>query len=99
MPRCVDSDPSPATGDRAITQDQLGKPITVGLIPAHYDNCRIQLDSPEEEALLSYRARTIPPQTSLNFNHCIVIYKGGTVQLQTHLPLVFQKLPMAILGI
>jgi hypothetical protein len=60
MPRCVDTQLHPATGDRAITKG----PNTIGIIPAHYDNCRVQLDSPEENAKLNRQAQSVPPVAS-----------------------------------
>jgi hypothetical protein len=89
MPKCVDTQPHPATTARAIQASP--DPQTVPLNPAHYDNCRIQLDSPEEDARLSYWAQSVPPQTALVFNHCLVTYNGGIVRLQIHSPLLFEN--------
>jgi hypothetical protein len=86
MPRCVDTQPHPATTKNAITKEDLGKPTTVELNPAHYDNCRIQLDSPEENTKLNEQARTVLPYFSLVFNHCLVVYKGGVVRIQIPAP-------------
>lgn len=91
MPRCVDSPPSPATSARAIEEKDLGHPIFVPINSAHYDNCRIQIDSPEESAALAVQARNIPALAGvpLVFRHCLVVYKGGDVRLQTNAPVAF----------
>jgi len=88
LPRCVDTEPHPATTAAAINKPGLQSfPVN----PAHYDNCRIQLDSLEEDVLLSHWAQTVPSVISLVFNHCLVIYKGGVVQLRFNSPIVFQN--------
>ena len=81
MPRCVDTQPHAATTAKAIQADP-DHPQFVPLNPAHYDNCRIQLDSPEENEKLSKAAYNVIPNLPLVFNHCLVIYNGGVVRIQ-----------------
>ena len=85
MPRCMDLQPHPATTAEATSPGEQ----TVKINPAYYESCKIQLDSPEEDAKISYWSQTAP---ALTFRHCLVTYNGGVVRLQLGMwPLTFEN--------
>ncbi len=85
MPICTDHAPQNAT----LAQDVSPGTQTVKINPALYENCQLQLDSPEQNAKISYFAQTFP---ALTFRHCLVNYNGGLVQLRLGMwPLTFEN--------
>jgi polyhydroxyalkanoate synthesis regulator phasin len=75
MPKCADIEPHPSTLGEAVGPGEQ----TVKVNPAYYENCRVQLDSAEEnEKISSYAKRYV----GLTFRHCLVIYRGGPVNIR-----------------
>lgn len=94
MAKCADSEPHPSTLAGAIGPGEQ----TVKVNPAYYENCRVQLDSAEEnEKISSFAKRYV----GLTFKHCLVTYRGGSVNIRLGLGvLTFEKclLDLSIYG-
>jgi hypothetical protein len=73
LPNCTDSLP---TVSRII---EVPNPKTAKVGPGIYENCRITLDSEEENKRINSILSDRNP--SLSFKHCLVIYRGGPVNL------------------
>jgi polyhydroxyalkanoate synthesis regulator phasin len=75
IPKCSDFEPHPSTLAEAIGPGEQ----TVKVNPAYYENCRVQLDSAEENEKISGYAKKY---VGLTFRHCLVVYRGGPVNLR-----------------
>lgn len=74
LPRCADFEPHPSTLAEGIGPGEQ----TIKVNPAYYENCRVQLDSAEEnEKITNYAKRYV----GLTFKHCLVVYRGGPVNI------------------
>ncbi len=75
LAKCADFEPHPSTLAEAIGPGEQ----TVKVNPAYYENCRVQLDSAEEnEKISGYAKRYV----GLTFRRCLVIYRGGPVNIR-----------------
>jgi hypothetical protein len=72
LANCTDSLPT-------ISKVLESTPSTLEVTPGVYENCRVTLDSAEDDKrineILSERSPT------LTFRHCVVVYRGGSVNL------------------
>lgn len=59
---------------------------------AHYDSCKITLDSPHDNAVLN--DLILHFNTLIVFKHCLVIYRGGPVNLIIRL----QNYPVTVIA-
>jgi hypothetical protein len=84
LPRCVDVSIHPSTLAKAVTPDDAGRPVFMPLNPAFYENCQLQLDSPEEARKFNEQVKAVPPGIPIVLRHCLVRYKGGNIQLRTN---------------
>jgi hypothetical protein len=85
LPRCTDQLPHPAT----LAEDVSPGEQTVRINKAYYENCRFQLDSPDEDARISAFAKGNP---GLTLKNCLVVYNGGPVELRLGpWPLMFEN--------
>jgi polyhydroxyalkanoate synthesis regulator phasin len=75
MPKCADLEPHPSTLAEAIGPGEQ----TVKVNPAYYENCRVQLDSAEENEKISSHSKRY---VGLTFRHCLVIYRGGPINIR-----------------
>lgn len=74
IPDCTDSEPFPAKTVGATPPGGVGK-----LSNAYYQNCRFTLDSPKDDAALN--EIILHDYPAVEFRHCLIVYKGGTVSL------------------
>jgi hypothetical protein len=76
LPRCTDSPPTHATVKEILHQ---GNPTVLSLNPGVYENCRFDLDSPQEDELLnSFLVGSTP---MITFKHCVIGYRGGVINI------------------
>jgi len=85
LPRCVDLIPHNATLAEAVSPGEQ----TVHINPGYYENCQFQIDSPEEDKIISAYAQGVP---ALTLKHCLISYKGGNIELHLGMwPLTFEN--------
>lgn len=73
LPDCTDSLPQPMKVAEVLNEHQIR--LSRGL----YENCRITLDSAQDnDRLNSYLLNAVP---LITFKHCLVLYNGGAVHL------------------
>jgi hypothetical protein len=75
LPNCTDSEPTPMVITAVPTPESFT--MSTGI----YENCRVTLDSPEDNARINAVLTTSTPL--LTFKHCLVVYRGGAVNLIT----------------
>jgi hypothetical protein len=73
LPNCTDDEPSPMS-----VADQPA-PNQIHLAYGHYDNCRLEIDSPTEDSKLNSYLEHTP---LLKFNRCVITYRGGDIQIK-----------------
>jgi hypothetical protein len=75
-PRCTDKRPSPPV--------IIGKPSpnTVQVHAAFYENCRVALDNPEDQARINFLLETLTGL--LEFRNSLIEYHGGSIQIDLH---------------
>jgi|CZKH01.1.fsa_nt_gi hypothetical protein len=73
LPDCLDLDPGPMiiTAVQSPTQMTVSKPV--------YRDCRLTLDSPEDDERLNKLIKEKYPL--IVFNHCLIVYRGGQINL------------------
>ncbi len=90
LPECTDKDPVPqkilaVNVPTKLTSKMLGfKPLKSHgyrdeFAPPYYENCRFTLDSPKANEKVNSILQNI--FTFLRFSHCLVVYRGGPVNL------------------
>jgi outer membrane murein-binding lipoprotein Lpp len=72
LPNCAEHEPVPM-------QVADVTPMKALINFAYYENCRITLDSPTDDAKINSLVLGAAP--GLEFKHCLVIYRGGNVNL------------------
>jgi hypothetical protein len=70
---CLDSLPTPG---KVLSVDKSKGQFTTSM--SHYDNCRLTLDSPHDNAVLN---EIIKKFTMIVFMHCLIVYDGGPINV------------------
>lgn len=82
LPNCTDSDPVTLTGQAPYTildLEPTGKVKRV--MNPHYYNCRFTLDSAEDDRRIN--SMVVSKFPTIEFRHCLIVYKGGDFALIT----------------